>query len=161
MQSADEVKATRRVDYAWALAHKVQDPSSGVFGQGVRYALAGGLVTAVYLSTTTVLSDVVGLPFQIALALGFCVAVSVHFTLQRLFVWVNQEEFALPFRHQVGRYLLVAGGQYGVTVASTSVLPAALGLPTEVVYLATAGVLVSVNFLIFRNRVFHSTTRGT
>src|SRR5271165_1191035 len=121
----------------------LRSPESGLLGQGVRYALAGGTVALVYLLTTIVLAEVVGLPFQVALAIGFGVGILVHFTLQRLFVWTHHEEFALPLHHQVGRYLIVAGVQYGVTAASTSLLPAALGVSTEIVYLATVLVLVS------------------
>jgi putative flippase GtrA len=131
-------------------------PSSGLLGQGVRYGLAGGAVALVYLSTTTLFAEVVRIPFQIALAIGFCVALVVHFTLQRLFVWSHQEEFALPLHHQAGRYLTFAGTQYGLTIASTALLPAALGVSTEIVYLVTAAVLASTNFLVFRHGIFHA-----
>jgi putative flippase GtrA len=134
----------------------LRSPSSGLLGQGVRYGLAGGAVALVYLSTTTVLAEVVRIPFQIALAIGFFVAFVVHFTLQRLFVWSHQEEFALPLHHQAGRYLTVAGTQYGLTIASTSLLPAALGVSTEIVYLVTVAVLASTNFLVFRHGIFHA-----
>jgi putative flippase GtrA len=136
--------------------HTLKAPESGVLGQGVRFALSGGTVALVYLATTTVLAEVVGLPFQVALAIGFCVGLVVHFTLQRLFVWSHHEEFALPLSHQLGRYLAVAGVQYGVTAASTALLPSALGVPTEMVYLVTVAVVVSVNFLVFRNGIFHA-----
>jgi putative flippase GtrA len=138
-----------------ALAGRLLSPASGLLGQGMRYALAGTVVALVYLLTTTVLAVVVGIPFQEALPIGFAVALCVHFTLQRMFVWVHQEEFALPFRHQARRYLMVAGAQYGVTAASTSLLPGVLGLPTEIVYLITVLCLTSANFLLFRNVVFH------
>jgi putative flippase GtrA len=152
------MRAPRRAERARLLARRVRDPGAGLAGQGVRYALAGGVVAGVYLGVTTVLADVLGLRFQVALVIGFCCGVSVHFTLQRLFVWAHREEFALPFRHQASRYLVVAGAQYGLTAASTSLLPAALGLSTELVYVATVGALVCVNFLVFRNGVFHART---
>jgi putative flippase GtrA len=139
-----------------ALARTLRSPESGLSGQGLRYALAGGTVAAVYLTTTTVLAEVIGIPFQTALAIGFGVAVAVHFTLQRVFVWVHHEPFALPLHHQAGRYLIVAGAQYGVTAASVAVFPAALGLPSEVVYLATAVVLTGATFVVFRHRIFHA-----
>jgi putative flippase GtrA len=126
-----------------------------LFGQGIRFALTGAVVALVYLTTTTVLSEVLGMPFQAALAIGFCAGLVLHFTLQRVFVWAHHEEFALSLRHQVGRYLLVACVQYGVTAASTSLLPSALGLPTELVYLVTFMLTVVANFLVFRNGVFH------
>ena len=110
----------------------------------------------VYLSTTTELAEVIGTPFQIALAIGFWVALVLHFTLQRLFVWKHEDEFAPRLHHQAGRYLMVAGAQYGLTIASTSLLPAALGVSTEIVYLATVMVLASTNFLVFRLGIFHA-----
>jgi putative flippase GtrA len=127
-----------------------------ILAQGVRFAITGALVSVIYISVTTVLAEVSHLRFQLALVIGWCAAISVHFTLQRVFVWTHQEEFALPFRHQVGRYLLLAGAQLGVTSLTTAVLPSALGLPTEVVYLATATLLTLINFLLFRNRIFHA-----
>ena len=141
---------------ARGLLRALRAPESGVLGQGVRFALSGGAIALVYLATTTILASVVGLPFQVALAIGFSVSIALHFTLQRLFVWSHHEEFALPLGHQVGRYLLVAAVQYGVTAASTAVLPSALGIPTEIVYLATVAVVLSVNFLVFRNAIFHA-----
>jgi putative flippase GtrA len=127
-----------------------------ILAQGMRFAITGALVSVIYISVTTVLAEVSHLRFQIALVIGWCAAISVHFTLQRVFVWTHQEEFALPFGHQIGRYLILAGTQLGVTAASTAVLPSALGLPTEVVYLATAALLTLINFLLFRNRIFHA-----
>jgi putative flippase GtrA len=131
-------------------------PDSGSVGQGFRYALTGVFVALWYLVTTTVLAEVVGLPFQLALVIGFLSTMLVHFTLQRLFVWVHHTEFALGLRAQVGRYLLLAGFQYAVTAAATSILPGALDVPVTAVYLATAISLAATNFLMFRGRVFHA-----
>ena len=154
-----------RVDEADAAAPGARLPivarmvaAPGLLGQGLRFAVTGGLVALVYLTTTTVLAEVAGLPFQAALIIGFCLALVVHFTLQRKFVWAADTEFALGVSHQVFRYLLVAGFQYGVTAASTLLLPHALGLPTTVVYLATALLLVALNFVIFRHGIFHART---
>jgi putative flippase GtrA len=127
----------------------------GLLGQIVRFGLAGGLVTIVYVTITTVLSQVVGLPFELALAIGFVSALLLHFTLQRLFVWVHVEGFALPLRNQVRRYLVMAGAQYGCTAAATAVLPSALGVPTEIVYLVTMAVVTTSGFLIMRFIIFH------
>ena len=131
-------------------------PGSGLLGQGVRFALVGGLAAVVYLSTTTLLALVVGIPFEVALPIGFCLGVLVHFTLQRIFVWAHRDGFALPLHRQASRYLLVAGVQYVVTAVTTALLPGALGLPTELVYLATVLLLTGCNFVVFRNGVFHA-----
>jgi putative flippase GtrA len=139
-----------------AAARDLRSPRTGLLGQGLRFVMTGGVVALVYLITTTVLAEFVGLPFQLALAIGFCVGLVVHFTLQRVFVWVHHEEFALPLHQQVGRYLLVAAIQYGLTAASTALLPSLLGWPTETVYLVTVAVLVTTNFLVFRFAIFHA-----
>ncbi len=128
----------------------------GLLGQGIRFALAGGTVAAVYLGSTTLLVLLAGMPFQAALIIGFSLGLAVHFTLQRVFVWTEHEEFALPVHHQVGRYLLLAGAQYGITAASTALLPSVVGLSTEVVYLVTALLAASINFLVLRNGIFHA-----
>jgi putative flippase GtrA len=133
----------------------LRSPRSGLRGQLVRFGLAGGFVTIYYLTVTTVLSQVAGLAFEVALAIGFASALLVHFSLQRLFVWIPAGGFALPFRHQVGRYLLMACAQYGCTAAATAVLPGALGVPTEFVYLATMGVVTTTGFLVMRFIIFH------
>jgi putative flippase GtrA len=132
-------------------------PASGLAGQGTRYAIAGAFVAGVYLATTTFLAVVVGLSFREALPIGFVVQLAVHFTLQRTFVWVHEEDFELPFGRQMRRYLLVAAAQLGITALTTALLPGPLGLSTEVVYLMSAGSLIVVNFLLFRHVVFHAT----
>jgi putative flippase GtrA len=139
-----------------AYARYLQSPRSGLLGQGVRFVLAGGIVVVVYVSATTVLSEVVGMHFQVALAIGFGVALIVQFNLYRLFVWTHHEEFALPMYHQAGRYLVAAAIGYGLTAACTSLLPAALGVPTEVVYLAMVAALPMINFILFRYVIFHA-----
>ncbi|HEY2768528.1 MAG TPA: GtrA family protein [Solirubrobacteraceae bacterium] len=125
----------------------------------MRFAIAGSTVSFVYLLTTTLLATVLGVAFQVALIVGFCAGVLVHFTLQRSFVWVHDDGFALAPSHQVARYLLAAGCQYGLTAASTSLLPAALGLPTEAVYVATVALVTLLNFLVFRHLIFHAKPR--
>jgi putative flippase GtrA len=137
------------------LVRRLRSPELGLFGQGLRYAIAGGIVACVYIVATLVFSHVAGLPFQVALALGFALAVLAHFTLQRIFVWIHHEEFALPMTSQIGRYLLAVLVQYGVTALSTATLPDALDLPTDVVYLGTAACVTTGSFLLMRSRVFH------
>jgi putative flippase GtrA len=117
-------------------------------------------VTLVYLSITTLLYQVVGLPFELALAIGFVCALLLHFTLQRLFVWIHEDGFTLPLRRQVRRYLVMAGTQYALTALSTAVLPQALGISTEVVYLATMAVVTTAGFLIMRFVIFHGNPPG-
>ncbi|HTR88972.1 MAG TPA: GtrA family protein [Solirubrobacteraceae bacterium] len=128
-----------------------------IVSQGVRYALAGALVAAVYLTTTVVLADLVGLPFQIALICGWLVAVILHFALQRMFVWASRAPFVLDARRQMARYLLVVLAQYAITALATSLLPPALNVSATLVYLLTVAAIALTNFIVFRSRVFHAT----
>jgi putative flippase GtrA len=130
--------------------------TDNVIAQGVRFVFSGVVVSIVYIAITTLLAVVSHLQFQVALAIGWCAAICVHFNLQRRFVWAREEEFALAFGHQVGRYLLVACSQLGITAATTATLPPLLGVSAEVVYLATAALLTMFNFIVFRHGVFHA-----
>ena len=73
-----------------------------------------------------------------------------------MFVWVHHEEFVLSVHQQAGRYLLLAGLQYGTTAAAVAVFPSLLGLSSQVVYLGAVVVVTAANFLIFGSRVFHA-----
>jgi len=152
--SATTAGSRRRI--ARAFIRDIRSPEWGLAGQGFRFALSGTLVALVYAGVTTALHDLFTVRFQIALAIGFIVSVALHFTLQRLFVWRHYERFALRAHDQAARYLCVCGAQYGITALSTSQLPGLVGLPVEVVYLATMLTVAGVNFLIFRGRIFHS-----
>jgi putative flippase GtrA len=125
-------------------------------GQGFRFMLVGGLVAGVYVGTTTFLAEVVGLPFEVSLAIGFALALVTHFSLQRLYVWRHPAAFALPLHHQLARYAAMAALQYGLTALITGTLPHALGVSPEVVYLPTVVAITVSNFLIFRSRIFHA-----
>lgn len=148
--------ASGRRETAHAFLRDIRSPDWGLAGQGVRFVISGTIVAFVYVGVTTVLHDVFSLRFQIALAIGFLAGVSLHFTLQRFFVWRHYEKFALRAHHQAARYLAVCGAQYGVTALSTSQLPGLVGIPVEVVYLATMLAVAGVNFVVFRGRVFHA-----
>jgi len=133
----------------------LRSPDSGILGQGVRYAVAGGTVAVWYVVVTVVLADVFGVPFQLALVIGWSTALLLHFSLQRFFVWVHHSEFALGLGSQVGRYLAVAGTQYAITALVTAFVPKALGVPVTPVYVATVVLIALTNFVVFRGGVFH------
>ena len=154
--SSRDVPARPRAVVRWlgVVAH-LRSADSGAIGQLVRYGVAGGLVTLVYITVTTVLAQVLGMAFEIALVIGFVTAVLLHFTLQRRFVWSSHTGFELPVQHQVIRYLVMMGTQYGFTAASTAVLPGVIGLSTEVVYIATVAVVAAAGFLTMRFVIFH------
>jgi putative flippase GtrA len=147
--------AAGRLLLARAFLRDIRSPDWGLAGQGIRFAVSGVLVASVYISVTTLLHEVLGVRFQIALASGFLAGLALHFTLQRLFVWRHHQSFALALHQQAARYLLICFTQYGITALSTARLPGLLGLPVEVVYLMTVFTITGINFVLFRGRVFH------
>jgi len=135
------------------------DPA--LLGQGIRYAIAGVVVACVYILTTLFLANVAGIHFQIALVIGYFTAVTTHFFAHRLFVWSHEADFALSAKGQASRYVPMTIAQYGFTALSTSVLPSALGVSTDLVYLVTVACVTVVTFLLLRTRVFHAEQRPT
>jgi putative flippase GtrA len=152
--------ARGRLRLGQAFLRDIRSPEWGLAGQGARFGLVAALVGSTYALVTLLLHDVLLVPFEIALAIGFAVGVLLHFTLQRVFVWRHHEQFALPMGHQALRYLPMCAVQYGLTALSTSELPALLHLPVEAVYPPTVLAVASLNFLIFRGYVFHVAGRG-
>jgi putative flippase GtrA len=132
----------------------------GLPSRATRFAAAGGIVALTYVACTTLLATVVGLPFQLSLATGFAVALTLHFSLQRRFVWAHDDGYALPVHHQAARYTTVAIAQYLITVAATSTLPSVVGVSTTIIYLATTAIVSIVNFVLFRVAIFHPERRG-
>ena len=143
-------------DRVLALIHWLRRPELGIFGQGMRYAIAGGTVALVSLTTTLVLAEGFGLAFELAFVIGYTIALITHFSLQRFFVWSYHEDFALPLRHQLARYLPIALTNYALVAGSIAILPRALGTSKLVVYLCALLLLTGATFLIFRAGVFHA-----
>jgi len=161
VSDSSDLKGSGRASAAsagWIATLRGGDPR--LLGQTLRFVLAGSTVALVYLLATTLLASVAGLPFELALPIGFCLALIVNFTLQRSFVWGRRERFALPLAHQAGRYLLLAGAQYAIAAASVALLPPVVGLSQEVVYLAVVAVTAIIGFLVLRSRIFHVGGRG-
>lgn len=121
----------------------------------LRYAIGGTLATAIYMGLTLFASGPLGVPIQVAIPISYALALVVHFTLQRRFVFPEDEGYALATHHQAGRYLASAGVQYVLTALSTHFLPEITGLDEQVVYVLTVMTLACLNFLFFRTFVFH------
>jgi putative flippase GtrA len=123
--------------------------------QGGRFLLAGGFITVLYLSLTTLLRTVFGAPWWLAIAVGYIVATSTHFVLHRRFVFRREEGFQLTMRQQLPRFVAVVFCQYLVTTAAMAVLPGLLGLPSLLVFFGVAATVTLASFMILRTRLFH------
>lgn len=120
-----------------------------------RFAVSGASVAAVHLGVVTVLT-LAGMPIQAALAIGYALALALHFTLNRNWVFVTEHGFARGLSAQGARYLCVSLASYGATAAALAVLPGALGVPELAVFLVVTVALGLVGFLVMRSWVFRA-----
>jgi putative flippase GtrA len=124
-------------------------------GPSVRYVIAGGTVAGVYLAIPLALNGAFGVPIQVAIPIAYVLAVSLHFMLQRHFVFGHVDEFALSTRQQVGRYVVMGSIQYPTTALATAILPAMLGVSERVAFVGITVVISVTFFLVLRGHVFH------
>ena len=124
----------------------------------LRFEIAGGTVAGLYIAVPLVLNGF-GVKIEIAIAIAYLLAVSLHFTLQRYFVFRHVETFALSVRQQIGRYVVVGAVQYPTTAAATALLPGAIGVSQRAAFVGWTLVISSSTFLIFRRHVFHPGVR--
>jgi putative flippase GtrA len=124
-------------------------------GPAIRYGIAGATVAGVYLAIPLVLNGVFGVEIQIAIPIAYVLAVSLHFNLQRLFVFRHVESFALSTRQQIGRYVAIGAIQYPTTALATALLPGALGVSERVMFVITTLFISVTFFLVLRGHVFH------
>lgn len=130
------------------LAHDLTGPT-------IRYGIAGAIVGLVYLALPLVMKDDLDWPIEVAIPIAYLIAVTLHFNLQRHFVFIHVERFALSTRQQIGRYVAIGAVQYPVTALSTAFLPGALGISQREDYVLTVITISVVSFLMLRTHVFH------
>jgi putative flippase GtrA len=122
-------------------------------GQAARYAVTGATVAGFYVGGTLALSHL-GMPMAAAIAIAYTCAVSLHFALQRTFVF-RGAQFGLSVREQALRYLVIGVVQYSVTAGATESLPDLVGVSPEVAYLLATVTFSAAGFLVLRSQVFH------
>jgi putative flippase GtrA len=126
-------------------------------GPLIRYCIVGGCVALVYLGVPLLLHDVAGMPIEAAIPIAYVLAITLHFNLQRRFVFRHIDEFALTTRNQVGRYAMIAAVQYPTTAVATAVLPGLLHISSDVAFLIVSPTISVITFLVLRGHVFHPT----
>ena len=94
-----------------------------------------------------------GVEVQLAVAIAYLAGIATHFTLQRLFVFAGEGEFALTLGQQLRRYAVLAAVQYPATAGLVALLIAA-GFRTSP--RSSAALLVMpVTYIMLRTRMFH------
>jgi putative flippase GtrA len=120
-----------------------------------KFALTGLIVGATHLGLVT-LMVLGGVPIQAALAISFVIALTMHFTLNRQWVFTHDAGYALRLSRQGLRYLLTAGLSYAGTSIAVAVLPDLLGIPELAAFFLAAGVMACVTFTMLHLWVFQA-----
>ncbi len=124
-------------------------------GPGIRFGIAGTIVAGVYLGIPVAL-DGAGVPIEVAIAIAYVIAITLHFNLQRHFVFCHVAEFALTRREQITRYLMMASVQYPTTALATALLPKVLGLSPEGTFVIVSLTISLTVFVVLRTHIFHA-----
>jgi putative flippase GtrA len=124
-----------------------------------RFLATGGIVAVVHLSLVSAMV-LLGVDIQLALIASYVVSLSIHFTLNRQWVFATDQGYVFHFTLQGARYLATAGLSYGCTAAALAVLPDALGLPELAVFFLASGVMAVVSFVLLNTWVFRSGPRA-
>lgn len=120
----------------------------------VRFALTGGLVAAVAFACMTAQLTIFDVPGQLALLITYVVSTSLHFLLNRQWVWHGAHGYALQITVQGRRYLCVVALSYGINAISLGWLPGLLDVPELAVYFVVTSLLAVVSYLVLRHWVF-------
>jgi putative flippase GtrA len=120
----------------------------------VRFAFTGGLVAVVAFVCMTVQLTALDVPGQVALVITYLVSTTLHFSLNRQWVWHGEHGYELHITAQGRRYLCVVLLSYGVNAVSLAWLPGLLGVPQLAVYFVVTAVLAVISYLVFRHWVF-------
>lgn len=124
--------------------------------QGLRYIAVGCLVAGLYFVITAGLSELAGLPFQLAMLVGYSTALTVHFVLHRSYTFTTEQGYALSASHQAGRYVTFAVAQYLVVAGAVALGTSLFDVSPLLIWLAIVTPLIAVSFLLLRTRMFHS-----
>ena len=119
----------------------------------VRFVLTGGSVALIHLSLVSAMV-LLGIDIQLALILSYLVSLTIHFTLNRQWVFANDQGYAFRLSLQGLRYLCTAALSYAVTAAAIAFLPGVLGLPELAVFFLVTGAMACVTFVILQLWVF-------
>jgi putative flippase GtrA len=125
-------------------------------GQMVRYVITGSLVALVYTGTPFLLNVGLGVPVEASLPFAYVGSVTLHFFMQRHFVFRHVETFALTRREQIGRYVAMGAVQYPTTALSTALLPVIFGMPQRWALVITTVAIAAIVFVVLRGLVFHA-----
>lgn len=128
-----------------------------------KFILTGGLVAAVQLGLVTLLV-LLRVPIQLSLAMAYVVVLTLHFTLNRQWVFAGEAGYAFHLSGQGARYLVLAGTSYAGTATGIALFPALLGIPELAAFFLSSALMACVSFMALHLWIFRAApppTRGS
>jgi putative flippase GtrA len=130
--------------------------------RAIRFALSAAAVQSVYALAMAIGLLVLDGPRQAVLAVAYALALVVHFSLNRQWVFNprhpsdagERTAYRLGLSGHGARYVVVAAVVYGLTALSLGVLPGVLGIAPFLVWAATCAVIGVANFFLLERLVF-------
>jgi putative flippase GtrA len=135
-----------------AFAARLRHPLTA---QMSRYAIAGAITAVVGTVTVFLLTGPGGVAIQPAILLSYPLTLTVHFSLQRRFVFADRDIYTLRMSTQLRRYLILIAAQYGCIAGGTALLVHVAGLGDRPAYLIAIGTTPVILFAALRLGVFH------
>ncbi len=127
-------------------------PSTAVI---LKFLLTGSTVTAVQLGAVTSLV-LAGVPIQLALGMAYVVSLSLHFTLNRQWVFASDKGYAFRFTGQGARYIIIAISSYALTATGVAVVPGLLGIPQLAAFFLVTAMVACFSFLALHLWIFRA-----
>lgn len=127
-------------------------------GQTIRYGMVGVLVGLVHLGLPVLLNSKFRIQIEIVIPAAYVTAATLHFNLQRRFVFRHVEEVALTTREQIRRYAAAGAFQYPAAGLATAFLPSPLGVSQRAVFVCATLAVSLTAFLVYRVHIFHGST---
>jgi putative flippase GtrA len=119
-----------------------------------RFALSAVTVQVVYAALMAVFLLGLDLPRQAALAIGYSIALVLHFTLNRQFVFAPADGYTQGLTSHGSRYLASAVLVYAITAFGLALVPGALGIAPFIAWLLLATTIGALNFVLLGRFVF-------
>lgn len=124
----------------------------------IRYGISGATGAFIQITTDMLAVDVFGAHYQVGVVVGFCIAVTVSFLLQKY--WTFRDGGREHLEIQLISYVLIAIGSLVANVLLMYVFVEQFELFYLVAQILTIGIVVGLSFLLNNFITFrHSTER--
>lgn len=121
--------------------------------QLAKFVVVGLVTFGIYFSVFHLFYGLVHLNYRIAVSLAYVITVISHFWLHRLLTFSAAEQ---QIMHNAGKYLLMLGVNYGITLAIVGVVVEVAELSPYIGVIASTATTAWMSFFVMKYFVFKS-----